>query len=91
MIVVEPDPETGLREWELSLGYSECESCGGAPEDAFVREQGPSSILVGYSVGCFGGASAVVESLSEAADWLDAGPMRHDVEQLVKALREVAG
>lgn len=56
------------RSWELYLGYSECETCGGSGESLSV-ELFDGQAEARYSVGCFGGDSKS-GAPADVAAWL---------------------
>lgn len=57
-----------VRSWELYLGYSECETCGGTGESLSV-ELFDGQATASYSVGCFGGDSKA-GTPADVAAWL---------------------
>jgi hypothetical protein len=56
------------RSWELYLGYSECETCGGSGE-ALSVELFDGQAEARYTVGCFGGDSKS-GTPADVAAWL---------------------
>jgi hypothetical protein len=83
------------RSWDLYLGYSECEQCGGSGESLFV-ELMDGQATASLSVGCFGGetksgipadvAAWLLDLLHQPGDLLDdrADDVRLIAEELAR-------